>query len=459
LIDLHVVVLAAGKGTRMKSARPKVLHRVAGRPMIDYVLDRASELSPSTTIVVVGHHADELRAALLGRERLTFVVQEPQRGTAHALLTTEGALTSAAGTLILLSGDVPLLTANTLEKLVATHRERRAAMTVVTAHADRPHGYGRIVRSGQKIARIVEERDATSTEREIREINSGIYAFELAGLFEAVRGIAAENAQGEYYLPDLVSIYRQRGLGVETFAVANSQEILGINSRAELTVVNHILKHEKNAALMAAGVTIEDPATTYVESDVEIGVDTILHPGVSLERGTVVGVSCEIHSGARIVASRLGDRVTVLNHCVITDAQVESGASIGPFAHLRNHASVGAQAKVGNFVEMKNTTFGAGSKSGHLAYLGDAIVGTDVNIGAGTITCNYDGTQKHITTIEDGAFIGSDTQLIAPVTVGKNAYVGTGTTVRDDVPEGALAVSAGKQRNIEGWVERKRNRK
>jgi bifunctional UDP-N-acetylglucosamine pyrophosphorylase/glucosamine-1-phosphate N-acetyltransferase len=218
------------------------------------------------------------------------------------------------------------------------------------------------------------------------------------------------------------------------------------------------LKHEKNAALMAAGVTIEDPATTYVESDVEIGVDTILHPGVSLERGTVVGVSCEIHSGARIVASRLGDRVTVLNHCVITDAQVESGASIGPFAHLRNHASVGAQAKVGNFVEMKNTTFGAGSKSGHLAYLGDAIVGTDVNIGAGTITCNYDGTQKHITTIEDGAFIGSDTQLIAPVTVGKNAYVGTGTTVRDDVPGGALAVSAGKQRNIEGWVERKRKR-
>ncbi len=301
--------------------------------MIDYVLDRAAELSPRTTLVVVGHQADELKAALENHTGLTFVVQEPQLGTAHALLTTEAAFTSTTGTLVLLSGDVPLLTANTLEKLVSTHREGRAAMTVITANVDRPHGYGRIVRSGQKIARIVEERDATSTERQIREINSGIYAFEIEGLFDAVRSIAAENAQGEYYLPDLVWIYRQRGLGVETFAVANSQEILGINSRAELTVVNHILRHEKNAALMAAGVTIEDPATTYVESDVEIGADTILHPGVSLERGTVVGAGCEIHSGARIVASRLGDRVTVLNHCVITDSEVESGASIGPFAH------------------------------------------------------------------------------------------------------------------------------
>jgi bifunctional UDP-N-acetylglucosamine pyrophosphorylase/glucosamine-1-phosphate N-acetyltransferase len=456
--DLHVVVLAAGKGTRMKSARPKVVHSVAGKPMIEYVLARAAALAPRTTVIVIGHEAEALKAALKAHPSLTFVVQEPQRGTAHALLTAAPALESHEGTVILLSGDVPLLTANTLEKLVSTHRESGASMTVVTANVDRPQGYGRIIRSGQKIARIVEERDASATERAIREINSGIYAFELDGLFDAVRRIAAENAQGEYYLPDLVSIYLKQGLAVETVTVANPQEILGINSRAELTAVNHIVKNEKNLALMAAGVTIDDPATTYIEPDVEIGIDTIIHPGVSIERGSIVGTSCEIHSGARIVGSQLGDRVTVLNHCVITDSRVDSDASVGPFAHLRGHASVGSRAKVGNFVEMKNTTFGPGSKSGHLAYLGDAVIGKNVNIGAGTITCNYDGTQKHITTIEDGAFVGSDTQLIAPVTVGKDAYVGTGTTIRENVPEGALAVSAGKQRNIEGWVARKRKK-
>jgi len=276
------------------------------------------------------------------------------------------------------------------------------------------------------------------------------------GLFDAVRRIASENAQGEYYLPDLVSIYRQQGRTVETVTVGQAHEILGINSRLELTQMNHIVKHEKNTALMASGVTIEDPATTYIDPDVEVGADTIVHPGVSIERGSVIGTGCELHSGARIVASQLGDRVTVLNHCVITDSRIDSDSSIGPFAHLRNQVSVGTHAKVGNFVEMKNTKFGARSKSGHLAYLGDAVIGTDVNIGAGTITCNYDGTRKHVTTIEDGAFIGSDTQLIAPVTVGERAYVGTGTTVREDVPAAALAVSAGKQRNIDGWVDKKR---
>jgi bifunctional UDP-N-acetylglucosamine pyrophosphorylase/glucosamine-1-phosphate N-acetyltransferase len=245
---------------------------------------------------------------------------------------------------------------------------------------------------------------------------------------------------------------------VETITVSNPDEVLGINSRAELAAVSHIVRDEKNQALMASGVTLVDPATAHIEPDVEIGADTIIHPGVSIERGSIVGVGCEIHSGVRIVASRLGDRVTVLNHCVITDSQVESDASVGPFAHLRNHASVGARAKVGNFVEMKNTTLGPGSKAMHLTYLGDATIGKDVNIGAGTITCNYDGAKKQETTIEDGAFIGSDTQLIAPVTVGKDAYVGTGTTIRENVPRGALAVSAGKQRNIEGWVERKRKK-
>ena len=455
-MDLHVVILAAGKGTRMKSAYPKVLHRVGGRPMIEHVLDRARDLRAATIHVVVGHRADELKQALQSHRDLTFVVQEPQLGTAHALLMAEQSLASRTGTLVLLSGDVPLLAHNTLKTLVDTHQKAHAAMTVVTAGVERPDGYGRIVRSGEKIARIVEDKDATSAEREIREINAGIYAFDLDGLFDAVRAIGSENAQREYYLPDLVGIYGRRGKTVETVTVAHPHEILGINSRVELTAMNHIVKQEKNAALMASGVTVEDPATTYIDPDVEIGADTIIHPGVTIEHGTVVGLACEIHSGVRIVNSRLGDRVAVLNHCVIANSHIENDVSIGPFAHLRNHVSIGAHAKVGNFVEMKNTKFGEGSKSGHLAYLGDAVIGKNVNIGAGTITCNFDGTHKHVTTIEDGAFIGSDSQLIAPVTVGERAYVGTGTTVREDVPPADLAVSAGKQRNIHGWVDRKR---
>jgi bifunctional UDP-N-acetylglucosamine pyrophosphorylase/glucosamine-1-phosphate N-acetyltransferase len=456
--DVHIVVLAAGKGTRMKSARPKVLHHVAGIPMIEHVLAAARELGPASITLVIGHQADAVRATLAAQPHLEYVVQEPQLGTAHALQVTEPLLGAKTGTLVLLSGDVPSLTPDTLKTLVNTHRSAGAAATVVTARIDNPHGYGRIVRDGRKIARIVEEKDATPAERALDEINAGIYAFELDGLFAAIRGIAAENAQREYYLPDLVAIYRQRGRDVETVTVRDAAEIQGINSRMELATVSAQVRARKNAELMAAGVTIEDPATTYVDKDVRVGPDTVLHPGVSLERGTVVGAGCEIHSGVRIVNSTLGDRATVLNHCVITDSAIAGDASVGPFAHLRGHASVGTGAKVGNFVELKKTELGEGSKAMHLAYLGDAVIGTGVNIGAGTITCNYDGLSKHTTTIENGAFIGSDSQLIAPVTIGEGAYVGTGTTIRENVPAGALAVSAGKQRNIEGWVEKRREK-
>jgi bifunctional UDP-N-acetylglucosamine pyrophosphorylase/glucosamine-1-phosphate N-acetyltransferase len=458
-MSIHLVILAAGKGTRMKSAQAKVLHRVAGQPMIEHVLAAAAALEPRSTTVVVGHQADAVKAALAGFPGLSFVVQEPQLGTAHALLTTESTLAGQTGTLVLLSGDVPLLSVKSLLNLVDRHTSAGAAATVVTAVVDQPYGYGRIVRdsaeSGQQIARIAEEKDATPAERQVREINSGIYAFALAGLFDAVRSIASENAQKEYYLPDLVQIYRQRGLRVETVTVSNPDEIRGINSRVEMAAVSRIVRDQKNTELMAAGVTLEDPATVYIDRDVTVGADTIVHPGVSLEGSTTIGSGCEIHSGVRIVNSQIGDRVQVFNHCVITDSQVADEVNIGPFAHLRNHAEVRAGARVGNFVELKKTVLGPGSKAMHLAYLGDAIIGEKVNIGAGIITCNYDGVNKHTTVIEDGAFVGSDTQLIAPVTVGKGAYVGTGTTVREDVPAGALAVSAGKQRNIEGWVEKK----
>ena len=460
-MDIHVVILAAGKGTRMKSALPKVLHRVGGQPMIEHVLAQAAALHPRSTTVVVGHEADTLKTALTSHQSLRFLVQEPQLGTAHALLTTESALRGHTGTLVLLSGDVPLLSATTLKHLVNSHISAGAGASVVTAIVEDPSGYGRIVRSGQPgepIARIVEDKDATASEREIREINSGIYAFALEGLFDAVRSVAAENAQKEYYLPDLVAIYRQRGLGVETVTVSNPDEIRGINSRIELAALSRIMRDEKTAELMASGVTIEDPATAYIDRGVSIGPDTIVHPGVSLEGLTTIGAGCEIHSGARIVDSQIGDRVTVFNHCVITNARLADDVRVGPFAHLRNDTDVRANGRIGNFVELKKTVLGAGSKSMHLAYLGDATIGEKVNVGAGTITCNYDGTTKNQTVIGDGAFIGSDTQLIAPVTVGKGAYIGSGSTIREDVPGGALAVSAGKQRNIEGWVEEKKGR-
>jgi bifunctional UDP-N-acetylglucosamine pyrophosphorylase/glucosamine-1-phosphate N-acetyltransferase len=427
--------------------------------MIDYVLDAAAGLDPTSTTVVVGHQAEALGAVLASRPGLRFALQEPQLGTAHALLMTEHALTGATGTLVLLSGDVPLLTVGTLRRLIDRHQAARAAATIVTAVVDAPAGYGRILRRGEHVERIVEERDASPAEREIREINSGIYAFALAGLFDAVRAIAARNAQNEFYLPDLVAIYRERGLGIETVTVADPDEIMGINSRAELAEAGRKARALKNAALMAAGVTLEDPAAAYIERRVEIGPDTIVHAGVSLEGRTRIGARSEIHSGARIISSTLGDDVTVLNHCLIAHSSIQSGASVGPFAHLRRDVSIGSRAKVGNFVEMKKTALGEDSKAMHLSYLGDAIIGTKVNIGAGTITCNYDGAEKHQTTIESGAFIGSDTQLIAPVTVGQDAYVGTGTTVREDVPPGSLAVSAGKQRNIEGWVDKKKRKK
>jgi bifunctional UDP-N-acetylglucosamine pyrophosphorylase/glucosamine-1-phosphate N-acetyltransferase len=442
----------------MRSAIPKVLHRVAGVPLIDRVLRTASSLLPETTTVVVGHEAATVSHHLGKQPRLYTVVQEPQLGTGHALLQAEPVLRDRSGTVVLLSGDVPLLTAATLRALVDTHQEAGAAATVVTAEVPRPFGYGRVVRTAGEITRIVEERDASPVEREIREINSGIYAFDLGPLFQALRGIGAANAQGEFYLPDLVGIYRRQGLPVTTWTVADADEIRGINSRSELAEVNGMVRQRKNEELMAAGVTLVDPATTYIDSDVEVGADTVIHPCVHLEGSTRVGAACEIHSGTRVVNSTLGDRVTLLNHSIVVDSTIGPGCSVGPFAHLRPGSILASKARVGNFVELKNTSLGAGAKANHLAYLGDATIGERSNIGAGTITCNYDGIRKHPTVVGKGAFVGSDSTLIAPVTIGDNAYVAAGSAVTEDVPADALAIARARQENKPGWVTRRKVR-
>ena len=457
--ETHLVILAAGKGTRMKSRLPKVLHEAGGLPLIEHVLRTAAAVRPSSTIVVVGHDAERVKERLKKQPGLLFALQEPQLGTGHALLQAEGFLRRRSGTVVLLSGDVPLLTAGTLTALLDVHRTRRAAATVVTAAVDNPAGYGRIVRLDGQIAAIVEHKDATDEEREIREINSGIYAFDLAPLFDALRRIGQQNAQGEYYLPDLVRIFRAQGLGVETLVVSNPTEIAGVNSRQELAEVAAVLKNARNAELMAAGVTIVDPATTWIGPDVVVGADTVIHPNVHLEGRTRIGDECVIHANVRIGDSEIGSRVTINNFCVIVQSRIHDGARLGPFAHIRPASEIGPDAHIGNFVELKKTSMGRGAKANHLAYLGDATVGEGVNVGAGTITCNYDGVAKHPTIIEDGAFIGSDTQLIAPVRIGRGAYVAAGSSITDDVPADALAIARGKQVNKEGWAAGRRKKK
>ncbi|MCC7008268.1 MAG: bifunctional UDP-N-acetylglucosamine diphosphorylase/glucosamine-1-phosphate N-acetyltransferase GlmU [Acidobacteria bacterium] len=454
MTDLYIVVLAAGKGTRMKSSLPKVLHPLAGRPIIEHVLRTAAALSPVETIVVIGQGADEMREALAGRhERLTFVMQSPQLGTGHAVLQAEPVLQGRRGTLLVLYGDVPLLQASTLQRLLEHHRSRGAAATVLTANLPDPFGYGRIVRDAQgRLTRIVEERDASGDQRSIREINSGIYAFDLNPLFPALHSIGADNAQGEYYLTDLVAMYHQRRLPLETLTIDDAGELRGVNTRLELADLGVVVRDRKRRSLMLAGVTLEDPSSAHIDDDVEVGSDTVIGPNVLLTGRTTIGAGCRIHAGVRISDSAVADGGVVLDHSVIVHSTIGRGATVGPFAHLRPGSRIGEAAHIGSFVETKNATFGARSKAGHLTYLGDATIGQDVNIGAGTITCNYDGERKHDTVIEDGVFIGSDSQLVAPVTIGRGAYVAAGSSITESVPAGALAVGRARQVVKVGWA-------
>jgi bifunctional UDP-N-acetylglucosamine pyrophosphorylase / glucosamine-1-phosphate N-acetyltransferase len=448
---IAAVVLAAGKGTRMKSEKAKVLHEANGRPIGFFPIRCALALDASPVVVVVGHQAQTVQeemSRLFAGAPIRFAHQPEQLGTGHAVLCAEPALRGFEGSVLILAADVPLIRPETLQKLV-TARQGADVALISCRHAD-PTGYGRIVRGPDgAVSRIVEEKDASPAERKIDEVNASIYLADAKFLFSALRGLTRGNAQGEYYLTDIVA--RGRAVAVE----AEESEVSGVNDRAQLARSAAELRERRNAQLMKDSVTLVDPSVTYVEEGVEVGADTVLEPMVSLRGKTRVGRGVQIGQGCVIVDSELSDGAILLPYCHLEGARIGPAAQIGPFARMRPGAQVAEQAKVGNFVELKKTVLGKGSKANHLTYLGDAVIGEGCNIGAGTITCNYDGKNKHVTTIEDGAFIGSDTQLVAPVRIGKGAYVGSGSTIREDVPDGALAVSAGKQRNIEGWVAAK----
>jgi len=464
---IAAVVLAAGKGTRMKSDRAKVLHQACGRPLAYFPVRAAFALDCAPVIAVVGHQADQVEkelSALFPGAPLEFALQKEQLGTGHAVQCAQGALKKAGfadrGSVLLLCGDTPLVTAETLQRLVRAKQQARAPLAFITTRPADPKGYGRVVR-GEKGApeRIVEEKDASAAEKSIGEVNAGIYLVDAPFLLKALGQANRNNAQGEYYLTDIVgaaaAAAREGRAPWPATIEAAEEEVSGVNDRAQLAFGAARLRERRLLALMRDGVTVIDPAVTYVDEGVEVGADTVLEPLVSLRGKTRVGRGVEIGQGCVLIDMVIEDGARILPYSHLTESAIGKGAVVGPFARLRPGAQVLEQAHVGNFVELKKTVLGKGSKANHLTYLGDAVIGERVNVGAGTITCNYDGKKKFVTTIEDGAFIGSDTQLVAPVTVGKGAYVGTGTTVREDVPAGSLAVSAGKQRNIEGWVEKK----
>ena len=450
-----VLILAAGKGTRLRSKTIKLLHPVAGRPMAEHVVEAARALRPSRIAIVIGHQAERMREALAAPD-VRFVVQAAQLGTGHAVLQASRAL-AGASTVLVLNGDLPTLRAATLKRFVAAHRRSRAALSVLTAEVDDPTGYGRILRDAAgTLQRIVEQADASPAERAVREINCVLYCADPPLLLRALRGLRPNNAQGEYYITDAVHALLARGSKVVAVRHADAAELLGVNTRAELSHAVRTLFDRKAEALQDGGGTLVDPQRVWIDPRASIGRDSVIWPGVVIEGSTRIGSDCVVRSGSRIADSIIGDDVEIRDHCVITTATIGAGARIGPFAHLRPGSDLDRDTHVGNFVELKKARLGRGSKANHLAYLGDATIGPGCNIGAGTITCNYDGKHKHPTVLGRGVFIGSDSQLVAPVTLGDGAYIAAGSTVTSNVPAGALAISRTRQKNIEGWVERTR---
>jgi bifunctional UDP-N-acetylglucosamine pyrophosphorylase / glucosamine-1-phosphate N-acetyltransferase len=454
--DTAIVILAAGKGTRMHSELAKVLHRAGGRPLIEHVVRACLPLKASQLIVVVGHQAQEVGDVVEALGTQT-VLQKPQRGTGHAMQVARRAIRSRAKLAIVLPGDAPLLRTETLAALLDTHRRGEAAATILTAEIDDPTDYGRIVRDTEgRVVAIVEEKSATPEQRAIREVNSSIYCFTLAKLWPCLNALRPENAHKELYLTDAIAMLRERNERVLAEVAVDSREILGCNTRAHLADVDRIFRARNAAALMDSGVTIYLPETVVVDPGVTAGPDTVIEPGVQLLGNTRIGARCTIRTGSVLQNVRVDDDVVIGAHSTLDSSRVGTKAQIGPFSRLRPGSDIRAGAHVGSFVELKNTVLREGSKAPHLSYLGDASIGRDTNIGAGTITCNYDGAAKHPTTIGSRVFIGSDTALVAPVRVGDGAYVAAGSVITENVPADALGIARGRQANKPGWAAARR---
>ncbi|MGH9491951.1 MAG: bifunctional UDP-N-acetylglucosamine diphosphorylase/glucosamine-1-phosphate N-acetyltransferase GlmU [Terriglobales bacterium] len=451
-----IAILAAGKGTRLKSRHPKVLHQVAGKALLEHVIAAARRVARARDIhAIIGHEAERVREAV-AKTGVRFVLQARQRGTGHALMAARPALERYQHVLVL-SGDVPLIRPETLERLLDFHRQHKAAMTMLTAEVEDPTGYGRVLRRrGDEVAAIVEQKSLRPEQAGIREINAGIYVFATRPLFAHIGKLTTENAHREYYLTDIAALLRAAKEKVVALRTETPEEVLGINTRAELARLDARLRLAKCAELMAAGVTIVRPETCLIDAAVRVGRDTVIEPFVQILGKSRIGADCRIRSYSVISDTRIGDRVLVRPGCIVDGSRIGPGAILGPYSHLRPGSEIGEEAHIGNFVETKMTHVGRGSKANHLTYLGDARIGAGVNIGAGTITCNYDGHQKHPTTIEDGAFIGSDATLVAPVHIGKRAYVAAGSSITDDVPADALGIARGRQVNKAGWVRKRR---
>jgi len=448
------IILAAGKGTRMKSRLPKVLHQVGGKYMVEHVISAVGEIGVREVIAVIGHEAEMVRQAL--GNKITCAVQEQQLGTGHAVMMALPYLEQAGGSVLVACGDTPLLRADTLKKLGEFHLASQAVCTILSARFPDPTGYGRIIRNqNHTVEKIVEQKDARPEELSIDEINTGTYCFDLQWLRKAVQSLTPNNTQGEYYLTDAIAFFVSRGLTVHAFLTEDFHETLGINSRSQLAEAEAVLRMRKAQDLMAQGVTIIDPSSTFIDHDVQIGPDTIVEPFTFLRGTTVIGSECIIGPHADIKDSTIGHGVTC-SRSVMVESLVEDHCTIGPFAYLRPGTELCEKVKVGDFVEIKKSVIGAQSKVPHLSYVGDAEVGKNVNIGCGTITCNYDGKYKHRTVIGDGAFIGSNTNLVAPVEVGKGAMTGAGSTITKNVPDDDLALARGKQINLPGWAAKKR---
>jgi bifunctional UDP-N-acetylglucosamine pyrophosphorylase / glucosamine-1-phosphate N-acetyltransferase len=453
-----IVIMAAGKGTRLKSKHPKVLHEVGGKPLLAHVVAAATKVLPAQDVfAVIGHEADRVRQAVADTG-IGFVLQAEPRGTGHALMVAREAL-APYDQVVVLSGDAPLISPETIRKLRDFHVASHSAMTILTAQLENPTGYGRVIRKSKgnpEVKAIVEEKSANPAQRKIREINSGFYAFGAKLLFEHIDELSDDNPHGEFYLTDMAAILGKAKKRVVAVKASNPEEILGSNTRAEMVEIDQHMRMAKCRQLMADGVTIFYPQTCVIDCDVEIGADTVVEPFVQILGKTRIGRDCLIRSYTVISDSVIADGVSILPACMLDGAQVMSGATVGPYSRLRPGSEIGEGAHVGNFVETKKTRLGKGSKAGHLTYLGDAEIGAGVNIGAGTITCNYDGVHKHTTVIEDGVFIGSDSTLVAPVKIGQGAYVGAASCITNDVPPDSLALARARQIVKEGWVKAKR---